>query len=140
MKILVPFDGSLPAGRALRFAIGLTRVQKGSRIVVVNVQNIATLGAVDAMIDWAQEQAYAAEQSEKILRKALALCRKAKVKADSRAEVGPIAPTIHRLARKLSVDQIVMGSRGLGGIRGLFLGSVATQLVHLTDVPVTLVK
>ena len=30
--------------------------------------------------------------------------------------------------------------RGLGGVRGLLLGSVATQLLHLTDVPVTLVK
>ncbi|MBV8321628.1 MAG: universal stress protein, partial [Hyphomicrobiales bacterium] len=33
-----------------------------------------------------------------------------------------------------------MGTRGLGGVRGLLLGSVATQLLHLVDVPVTLVK
>jgi nucleotide-binding universal stress UspA family protein len=38
------------------------------------------------------------------------------------------------------VQHIVMGTRGLGGVRGLLLGSVATQLLHLTDVPVTLVK
>jgi nucleotide-binding universal stress UspA family protein len=33
-----------------------------------------------------------------------------------------------------------MGTRGLGGVRGLLLGSVTTQLLHLADVPVTLVK
>jgi nucleotide-binding universal stress UspA family protein len=140
MKILVPFDGSPAAVRALQFAIRLVKQHRGSRVIPVNVQNVATLGASDAILVWAQEQAYAAEQSAKILSKALAICRAAKVKADSRTEVGPIAPTINRLARKLGADQIVMGSRGLGGVRGLMLGSVATQLVHLTNVPVTLVK
>ena len=33
-----------------------------------------------------------------------------------------------------------MPGRGLGGFYGLVLGSVATQLLHLVDVPVTLVK
>ena len=33
-----------------------------------------------------------------------------------------------------------MGTRGLGSIRGLLLGSVATQVLHLVDMPVTLVK
>jgi nucleotide-binding universal stress UspA family protein len=33
-----------------------------------------------------------------------------------------------------------MGTRGMGGVRGLILGSVATQVVHLASVPVTLVK
>jgi nucleotide-binding universal stress UspA family protein len=33
-----------------------------------------------------------------------------------------------------------MGTRGLGGVRGLLRGSVATHVLHLVDVPVTLVK
>ena len=39
-----------------------------------------------------------------------------------------------------SVKQIVMGTRGLGGIQGLLLGSVAMQVIHLAEVPITLIK
>jgi nucleotide-binding universal stress UspA family protein len=35
---------------------------------------------------------------------------------------------------------IVMGTRGMGGVAGLVLGSVATKVVHLSKVPVMLVK
>jgi nucleotide-binding universal stress UspA family protein len=52
----------------------------------------------------------------------------------------PIANTIGRLARQLGVDQIVIGSRGLGAIGRLVLSSVATKVAHLARVPVTLVK
>ena len=48
---------------------------------------------------------------------------------------------IHRIAGEEKADHIIMGTRGLGGIRGLLLGSVSTQVLHLVgDVPVTLVK
>jgi nucleotide-binding universal stress UspA family protein len=33
-----------------------------------------------------------------------------------------------------------MGTRGMGGVKGLFMGSVAMKVVHLSKVPVTLVK
>ncbi len=33
-----------------------------------------------------------------------------------------------------------MGTRGLGRISGLMLGSVATKVIHLATVPVTLIK
>jgi nucleotide-binding universal stress UspA family protein len=33
-----------------------------------------------------------------------------------------------------------MGTRGLGAVAGALLGSVASQVVHLSDVPVTLIK
>ncbi|MCJ9712965.1 universal stress protein, partial [Bordetella hinzii] len=37
-------------------------------------------------------------------------------------------------------DRIVMGTRGLGAVGGLVLGSVAQKVIHLSPVPVTLVK
>ncbi len=56
------------------------------------------------------------------------------------ARAGQVAKTVVEVAREQGVDQIVMGTRGLGGIQGLLLGSVATQVIHLADVPVTLIK
>jgi nucleotide-binding universal stress UspA family protein len=35
---------------------------------------------------------------------------------------------------------IVMGTRGQGAVGNLLLGSVATKVIHLSKVPVTLVK
>jgi nucleotide-binding universal stress UspA family protein len=58
----------------------------------------------------------------------------------TRSERGAVPATIDRVAREEHAAQIIMGTRGLGGVRGLLLGSVATQLLHMTDVPVTLVK
>jgi nucleotide-binding universal stress UspA family protein len=33
-----------------------------------------------------------------------------------------------------------MGTRGMGSVSNMLLGSVATKVIHLADVPVTLVK
>jgi nucleotide-binding universal stress UspA family protein len=56
------------------------------------------------------------------------------------ARAGQVAKTIADVAREEGVGQIVMGTRGLGGVQGLLLGSVATQVIHLAEVPVTLIK
>lgn len=54
--------------------------------------------------------------------------------------VGDAADTIVKYAQEKGCSQIVMGSRGLGAVSGLILGSVATKVIHLTDIPVLLVK
>lgn len=47
---------------------------------------------------------------------------------------------IARAARRLKCESIVMGTRGMGTIGNLFLGSVATRVIHLARIPVTLIK
>jgi nucleotide-binding universal stress UspA family protein len=53
---------------------------------------------------------------------------------------GLAAETIAQVAREEDIQHIVMGTRGLGSIQGLLLGSVATKVIHLADVPITLIK
>jgi nucleotide-binding universal stress UspA family protein len=84
-----------------------------------------------------QEEEKAAAE---VLQQAVAVCRDAGVPCVPRSERGAVAATIVRVAREQGAAQIIMGTRGLGGVRGLLLGSVATQLLHLVDIPVTLVK
>lgn len=139
MKILIPVDGSPASIRALNLAID--QLPKAN-FVIVNVQNTATLnlggGGGVMPLDWIEQQEEAA--TRKALREAITVCTGAGVAYVTRSERGAIAETVARVAQEENVAQIFMGTRGLGGVRGLVLGSVATQLLHLADVPVTLVK
>src|SRR6476620_1498709 len=46
---------------------------------------------------------------------------------------------IVRVAKAEGVDAIVMGTRGMRALGNLALGSTATKVIHLAEVPVTLV-
>ena len=54
--------------------------------------------------------------------------------------VGDPAEVIVQYAEDKQCEQIVMGTRGLGTVSNLVLGSVATKAIHLAKVPVLLVK
>ena len=49
------------------------------------------------------------------------------------------APSIARLATTHHCEMIVMGTRGMGAVASLILGSVATKVLHLSPLPVLLV-
>jgi nucleotide-binding universal stress UspA family protein len=53
---------------------------------------------------------------------------------------GRPAEAILDAARTEGADLIVVGSRGLGGVKGLFLGSVSNAVVQNSKVPVMVVK
>jgi len=142
MKVLVPVDGSPASIHAVKLAIDQVKTLPGASLVIVNVQNPATLSLADGVgimpPEWIeQEEVRAATEA---LQDAVAACREAGVAYVTRSERGSIAATIDRVAREEHVEHIIMGTRGLGGVRGLLLGSIATQLLHLADAPVTLVK
>jgi len=110
-------------------------------LILLNVQTREMLGLSDIRARSDAESGLAARKSRAVLREALEACEAQRIACEMRAEFGgPIAETIDRLARETGADQIVMGARGLGRVRSLMLGSVTTQVIHLTDIPVTLVK
>jgi nucleotide-binding universal stress UspA family protein len=142
MRILVPVDGSAPANRAVGYAAALARDKADASLVLINVQSSETLDVSDftAVISVNADRKAAAARSRKALRRAVAICRQAPVAFETHAALGPIAETIDRLARQLNADQIVMGTRGMGALRRLLVGSVATRVVQLARIPVTLIK
>jgi nucleotide-binding universal stress UspA family protein len=139
---VIPIDASAASLRALDLAIDQAAVFGAASLVLVNVQNVATLGLVEGAaimppgwIEQEEEQAASAA-----LEKAIDICRTAGVPYRVRSERGAVAETINRVAREEKAVHIIMGTTGLSEMRGLLLGSVTTQLLHLTDIPVTLVR
>jgi nucleotide-binding universal stress UspA family protein len=142
MNLLVPVDGSPASLRAVKLAIALASEKHDASIVLLNVQNIASFGLAEGaeimVAGWIDEEEDRA--AKEALKEAIAACEDAGMRFTVRMEKGAPAATIDRIAGEERADHIVMGTRGLGGIRGLLLGSVATQVLHLVNVPVTLVK
>jgi nucleotide-binding universal stress UspA family protein len=139
MKILVPVDGSPASIRAVKLAVDHVRAKPEASLVLVNVQNFLGInlpeGAEIMPSAWIQQKEESAASDA--LKGAVAACREQELITSPAPSV---AATIDRVAREEQVQHIFMGTRGFGGVRGLLLGSVATQLLHLVDVPVTLVK
>jgi nucleotide-binding universal stress UspA family protein len=135
--LLVPIDGSDAALRALKHAC--TRFRSGGygTLVALNVQ---TPMPSSAFVSREMIRAHHERQSAEALAPARALAARCKVPLDCRVVVGEPAAAIVAAVRKTRGDEIVMGTRGLGRLGGLLLGSVAMKVVQLAPVPVTLVK
>jgi nucleotide-binding universal stress UspA family protein len=72
------------------------------------------------------------EHAQAIMRKARQMAKKAGVtKVDTLIRTGPPARTIVQVAEEIEADTIVLGSRGLGDIEGLLLGSVSHKVATL---------
>jgi nucleotide-binding universal stress UspA family protein len=140
-KILVPVDGSESALRAVHHATSLAKEIRGASIHLINVHEEPVLyGEIAVYVPREKMETLLREHSEAILSGATAIVQASGVEHTSEALIGKIAPTIAKHAKKLGCDGIVMGTHGTTGITSVLMGSVSSRVVHLSDVPVTLVK
>ena len=136
-NILVPVDGSPSALRALKHAAERFRDSPQTHLLLLNVQPAlpSSRHAPKSMIKDHQQR-----MSEEALAPARALAERLGVTFDCYFRVGDPAEIIANFAQRTRCREIVMGTRGLGRVRGLLLGSVTTKVIHLATVPVTLVR
>lgn len=139
-KALVPVDGSPNSGRAVRHVIALAGTCPAMDVVLLNVQPEIDDWQVRRFLKKEEVEAMEESKGGDALQSARAVLDAAGVRHTPLVLIGPIAETIARTALEHNCDGIVMGTRGLGAVAGALLGSVASQVVHLADVPVTLVK
>lgn len=140
LKVLVPIDGSESALRALQDAIALAKESGSAELYLLNVQVPIVSGHAKRFLSKEQIDSYYAAESEEALAKALPLVQQSGVSFHTEMRLGPLGETIANYAKDKQCQRIVMGTRGLGAMGGLVLGSVAQKVIYLAEVPVTLVK
>ena len=138
-KIFVAIDGSEHAWKALDYAAELAKGMN-STLFVYSALKPSDSGALLAMYDMddpllASEVSGLDDLGDKILAQA-----KDRLDPAIKAEFGYPPEMILAAAEKSGADTIVMGSRGLSGIKELLLGSVSNHIVHYAKVPVVIVK
>lgn len=140
MKILLPVDGSAHSDRATQHVITMLQGCGGHQVLLINVQAPIDAPEVRSHMRADEIEAMQTSRGGDALVSARALLEKAGIACAPNVLLGPVAETIAQFAADQGCDQIVMGTRGLGALGGMLMGSVATKLLHLTDRPVTLVK
>jgi len=150
-RILLATDGSTEADFAARSAAELSQ-KTGSELHVVHAFGIAPVGPpVYPEATELQSVAFEAESeerqrlSERRAREVLqAEVEKIRSWGGTVAEEhlieGRVAPQIVALAEEIEAGLIVMGSRGLGGIRRALMGSVSDSVVRHAHCPVMVVR
>jgi nucleotide-binding universal stress UspA family protein len=139
-KILLPVDGSEGSLRATRHVASIAGQVKDLEVHLANVQSRGDDWMVRRMIKADELAHMEAEWAEAALAPARAILDQTGVRHQSHVIQGEVAQSVARLADELACDQIVMGTRGLGALGDLLMGSVATKVLHLAKVPVTFVK
>ncbi len=139
-KILLPVDGSEGSVRAARHVASIATMMKDLEVHLLNVQAPGDDWMVRRMLKPEELVAMEKEWCEAAMAPVRAILQAAGVAYRERMVQGDVPQTIARLARELACDQIVMGTRGQSSLGGLLMGSVATKVLHLTEIPVTLVK
>lgn len=140
-KILVPIDGSECAMRALDYAIKLAKQHGPLELHLVTVHPEPVIyGEIQVYVSQDKMQELQRKHCEDILRPAVEAAGNAGVTFTSEILTGETASEIVRRTGELGCDRIVMGTHGRGAIGALVMGSIAMKVVHLSEVPVTLVK
>jgi nucleotide-binding universal stress UspA family protein len=146
-NILVAVDGSENSNRALDFAIDLAE-KYSVAITVLNVSEPPVMGAVplepttisgDSMVLFARDLR---KIHEDILSKAVVHAKEVnpKVMVLSKLREGNPALEIVAEAKESGFDIVVIGHRGEGRIREIFLGNISEKVSHLAPCSVIIVR
>lgn len=145
LRAMLATDGLEDAQRAARLVADLSGIRE-----VTIVSAVRPLGAEKTVLDRFQPaesrrmEAAFLRQRRAEARKAIVECRSllqgASMALRARILDGHPAEAIVRAARRDAVDLLVLGSRGLTGVKAIALGSVSQTVAQLAPCPVLIVR
>jgi nucleotide-binding universal stress UspA family protein len=145
-KILVATDGSPQSQKTLEYVAQIAVPLKAEVTVLSVAQEVPVLKSHEGISfeQTANFEKNIAAGMRQMAEDALAIAKKyfdeKGIKITTRVETGHPAEIIVKMAEDEGFDQVVLGSRGLGGIKGVLLGSVSSKVVNRAHTNVTVVK
>lgn len=144
-KILFPTDGSIESQKAAEFIRNLLERNITSHVTLLTVSDfpkelLAHGYMLEVNIDPRLIKEFAETKASKILDVTAKAFEGFGDKINSIHEVGNPAEIICKIANEQPFDLVVLGSRGLGELKGLLLGSVSDRVAHLSTKPVLIIK
>ena len=136
-KILVGVDGSEHGLRAAKIAGEMAR-KMGSELYLVAAYDVLPTDFGETYLE--EILAKRMSQAENIIAAALRECGKIEGTITKEIMEGPPAEAILSVADTRGVDLIIMGTRGLGRIASLIMGSQSLKVVSQAQCPVLLVR
>ena len=140
LKVLLAVDGSTHAEHAARQETRLREAGCALEVHVLTVRIPIESGHVRLFIRPDDIEAYYREEGYADLASARAILDAAGIPCTPHIAVGHVADTIARYANEHGFDLLVMGTHGRSALTHVLLGSVASDVIRRTDVPVMLIK
>lgn len=139
-KVVVAYDGSELSKKALERAIILAKQDEKMELNVVMAisRPVSTIYNYGAIGDTVQEANL--EVAREMMKEVEEKLRAVPNKTETFIIEGNPAQKIEEFAENNHADLIIMGSRGLGGLKELFLGSVSHHVVQKAKCEVVIVK
>jgi nucleotide-binding universal stress UspA family protein len=142
MRILLAVDGSKHSLRAVDSLIehaGWYRDKPRVELVTVHLP-VPKVAGFGGGVNKAQVQKYYQDEGEQWLAPAKKKLDAAKVPYAAHILVGPVAETLVKHAKGADCELIYVGTRGMTATANALLGSTATKVLHISPLPVLIVK
>ena len=135
--IMNPVDGSDHSVRSTEYAIKLAKLLD-AKIVLLHCH--ARFPIILSEPCFQQSLNAINKVSEELVKPFIEMLEQGEVKYEVRILEGAPGNKIPEVVKIEKIDLLVMGSRGVTDFAGLFLGSVAHQVLHKSDCPVFISK
>lgn len=136
-SIIVALDGSEQSLLALKHARSIAECF-GSKLVLVHA--FPHTSDLRDSIEYNNLVALRIKRGEEILATARKQLGRTSVEVDEELLEGPAPDAILSVAATRLSDLIVIGSRGMGALKGMVFGSVSTKISHYAHCPVMVVR
>jgi nucleotide-binding universal stress UspA family protein len=144
VRVLVATDGSPNSKRAAEFTAQLAKELRACEVVLVNAGHIPAVAlggpGADMMVDYGMLEEGFEKAGLAILEGAKTAFHGLDAPVTTQYRRGESSREIVAAAEEVKANVIVMGSRGLGQIGGLILGSVSERVLHRAHIPVLIVR
>lgn len=136
-NIVAAVDGSPHSARVVSFAADLARRYDATVYLVYAHPPVPSYLGDEQFWRVAGKEV---ERGRELLRPFFDVLQRAGIRVEMEVLEGPAPRAILAVAEAREANLIVIGSRGLGAIRGLLLGSVSERVIRLAKCPVLVVR